>query len=156
LSVAVQAAGTAPVEQKTSNEQIEREKKDREQKEREQKEEREQREREQREQKEREREQRLRQEEAERKQREEVARAKQSAAPEPAAAVAASSSSQTTYPYSVLRRDYGGPPRTLDENKLESYLSDEEFKKVFGMNQTQFYNQKEWMIRKAKVNAKLW
>lgn len=56
----------------------------------------------------------------------------------------------TKFPYEELK---GTCPKAVDPAKKESYLSDDEFKVVFGMDATAFYKQPKWKqqnLKKAK------
>lgn len=63
---------------------------------------------------------------------------------------------KTFYKWSELRRDLGTtvslPSKYIDASKLELYLFDDEFEKLFKMTKTEWlnWNQPEWKKRKAK------
>ncbi|KAL6076347.1 regulation of actin filament depolymerization [Balamuthia mandrillaris] len=58
-----------------------------------------------------------------------------------------------TYSYEQLKS--GDYPASVDESKKESYLSDAEFQKLFGMDKAAFYKQPAWKITQDKKKLKL-
>lgn len=54
------------------------------------------------------------------------------------------------FPYEALKGQF---PEGVDPTRKEAYLSEEDFKKVFGQTAAEFYNLKKWKqqeLRKAK------
>ncbi|KAL9657713.1 hypothetical protein ABK040_005066 [Willaertia magna] len=61
--------------------------------------------------------------------------------------------SHETYSFEVLSS--GVLPEGIDKSKLESYLSTEEFEKIFGMSKKKFYELKSWQQSKMKKEKNL-
>jgi serine/threonine-protein phosphatase 2B catalytic subunit len=72
---------------------------------------------------------------------------------EEAAAPSAPTNTEEVIPYEKLKTRAIGP--TVQIDKLEAYLSDEEFVKVFGLNKTDFYKLPKWKQRDKKKAANL-
>ncbi|KAH9313990.1 hypothetical protein KI387_022617, partial [Taxus chinensis] len=62
--------------------------------------------------------------------------------------------SSGTYSYERLKAKATNPARGIDHKKRETYLSPEEFEKIFGMDQKTFYEQPKWKqdMRKKAVD----
>lgn len=61
-------------------------------------------------------------------------------------------------PYNELWRDgdVKKAPEDVDDTRLEAYLSDQEFQRIFRMSKTQFYKEPAWKQRQLKTKHKLW
>ncbi|KAJ4791689.1 hypothetical protein LUZ62_042935 [Rhynchospora pubera] len=61
---------------------------------------------------------------------------------------------ETTFSYDRLRSKSTNPVRGIDYKRRETYLSDEEFKKVFGLTKEAFYQQPKWKqdMQKRKLD----
>lgn len=59
----------------------------------------------------------------------------------------------SSYPYSVLAQDK--LPEGVDRTRLEEYLSDDEFTRVFSMSRAEFQKLPAWKQSNLKKAAKL-
>lgn len=55
-----------------------------------------------------------------------------------------------TYSYECLVSNSTNPARGIDPRRRESYLTAEEFHKIFNMDQKQFYEQPKWKQQRQK------
>ena len=58
-----------------------------------------------------------------------------------------------TYPYEELLKD--PLPPGVDQTRLETYLDEQDFKKVFGMDLAAFMKLPQWKAEQLKQGAKL-
>ena len=69
-----------------------------------------------------------------------------------------SGGARSTYSYLELMHDPRAnkrPPAECDASRLESYLSDAEFKQVLGVDRAAFAKLPAWKVRKIKMEKKL-